>query len=211
VSIASEPDTIPKIDQRLLFVDREHKTSLLVNLLEGGDISRALVFTRTKHQANRLAVQLAKRRIRADSIHGDKSQSAREKALAEFHSGRIRVLVATDIAARGIDVDDISHVINFELPNEPQSYVHRIGRTARAGKAGTALSFCDASEGAYLRDIEKLLRTSVPVVVDHPFHSVIAASVKREASAPPAAGRAYTSGRHYGKRLNGSRFGGRRR
>jgi ATP-dependent RNA helicase RhlE len=210
VSVASEPHTIPKIDQKLLFVDREHKTSLLMRLLEDGSISRALVFTRTKHQANRLAFQLAKSRIRSDSIHGDKSQSAREKALAGFHSGRIRVLVATDIAARGIDVDDISHVINFELPNEPQSYVHRIGRTARAGKAGTALSFCDASEGGYLLEIEKLLRRSVPVVMDHPYHSVNAASAKRVVPVLTGGRRTPTGGMFYGKSARGSRFGGRR-
>ena len=164
VSVASEPDTIPKIDQKLLFVDREHKTSFLMRLLEDGSISRALVFTRTKHQANRLAFRLSKGRIGTDSIHGDKSQTAREKALAGFYSGRIPVLVAIDIAACGIDVDDISHAINFEMPNEPQSYVHHIGRTARAGKAGRALSFCDATEGGYLLEFERLLRQSVPVL-----------------------------------------------
>ena len=142
----------------------------------GPGIERALVFTRTKHRANRLAEQLQKGRIKADAIHGNKTQSARERALEDFISGKIRVLVATDIAARGIDVDDISHVINFELPNEPQSYVHRIGRTARAGKAGVAISFCDESESGYLRDIERLLDQSVPVSRNHPFHSASAAA-----------------------------------
>ncbi len=176
--VAVEPETghTPRIEQRVLFVDKESKTPLLLSLLEDPSIERALVFTRTKHRANRLAEQLQKGRIKADAIHGNKTQSARERALEDFISGKIRVLVATDIAARGIDVDDISHVINFELPNEPQSYVHRIGRTARAGKAGVAISFCDESESGYLRDIERLLDQSVPVARNHPFHSASAAA-----------------------------------
>jgi ATP-dependent RNA helicase RhlE len=169
VAVAPEVDQAPDIDQRVLFVERENKTALLMSLLEDRAIRRALVFTRTKHRANRLSQALVKASIRSDCLHGNKSQSARERALAAFHAGRIRVLVATDIAARGIDVEDISHVINFELPNEPESYVHRIGRTARAGKAGTALSFCDPSEGDYLRQIERLLKRRMSVVTDHRF------------------------------------------
>jgi ATP-dependent RNA helicase RhlE len=171
ILVTPQPDTELRIDQRVLFVDREDKTALLLSLLEDRNILRTLVFTRTKHRASRLAEQLKRNRIEADAIHGNKGQAARQRALAGFHAGRIRVLVATDVAARGIDVDDISHVINFELPNEPGNYIHRIGRTARAGKAGIALSFCDASEHEYLRAIEKLLRQKVPVVRDHPFHS----------------------------------------
>ena len=183
------PGARPRIEQRVLFVDKESKTPLLLGLLEDPAIERALVFTRTKHRANRLAEQLQKGRIKADAIHGNKTQSARERALEEFISGKIRVLVATDIAARGIDVDDISHVINFELPNEPESYVHRIGRTARAGKAGVAISFCDESESGYLRDIERLLDQSVPVSRNHPFHSASAAAPRgRWCSPRPAAG-----------------------
>ncbi|MBN1835789.1 MAG: DEAD/DEAH box helicase [Spirochaetales bacterium] len=169
VAVAPEVDQAPEIDQRVLFVEREDKTALLMSLLKDRTIRRVLVFTRTKHRANRLSQALAKASIHSDCLHGNKSQSARQRALAAFHAGRIRVLVATDIAARGIDVEDISHVINFELPNEPESYVHRIGRTARAGKAGTALSFCDPSEDTYLRQIERLLRHRMPVLRGHPF------------------------------------------
>jgi ATP-dependent RNA helicase RhlE len=169
VAVAPEVDQAPAIEHRVLFVDQANKAALLMSLLEDGAINRALVFTRTKHRANRLSQQLVRNRIHADCLHGNKSQSARQRALAAFHEGRIRVLVATDIAARGIDVDDISHVINFELPNEPESYVHRIGRTARAGKAGIALSFCDPSENAYLRQIEKAVHQRMHVVGDHPY------------------------------------------
>jgi ATP-dependent RNA helicase RhlE len=122
------------------------------------------VFTRTKHGANKVAAHLAKTGVTSDAIHGNKSQNARQNALERFRSGKVRVLVATDIAARGIDIDDISHVVNFELPNEPESYVHRIGRTARAGGEGIAISFCDPSERAYLRDIERLTRNKIEAV-----------------------------------------------
>jgi ATP-dependent RNA helicase RhlE len=132
------------------------------------------------------------------AIHGNKTQAAREQALAGFHAGRIRVLVATDIAARGLDVDDISHVINFELPNEPESYVHRIGRTARMGKEGIALSFCDESENGYLREIERFLNRSVPVLRDHPFHSPAAASVKPMALGRTGGRKTSTGGMIYG-------------
>ena len=198
VAVAPDSGQTPRIEQRVLFVDKESKTPLLLNLLEDPAIQRALVFTRTKHRANRLAEQLQKGRIKADAIHGNKTQSAREHALEQFISGQIRVLVATDIAARGIDVDDISHVINFELPNEPESYVHRIGRTARAGKAGVAISFCDESESGYLRDIERLLDHSVPVARNHPFHSTVAAAVRPEVFARTGGRRSPTGGMLYG-------------
>jgi ATP-dependent RNA helicase RhlE len=198
VAITPEAGSTPQIEQRVLFVDRESKTPLLLSLLEDASIERALVFTRTKHRANRLAEQLVKGRIKADAIHGNKNQGARERALNGFHTGRIRVLVATDIAARGIDVDDISHVINFELPNEPQSYVHRIGRTARAGKEGIAISFCDASESAYLRDIEKLLKQSIPVLRSHPFHSTAAAATPLASLGNTGGRRTSTGGMMYG-------------
>jgi ATP-dependent RNA helicase RhlE len=198
IAIPPEAGSTPQIEQRVLFVDRESKTPLLLNLLEDSAIRRALVFTRTKHRANRLAEQLAKGRIKADAIHGNKNQGARERALDGFHAGRIRVLVATDIAARGIDVDDISHVINFELPNEPQSYVHRIGRTARAGKEGIAISFCDASESAYLRDIEKLLKHSIPVMRGHPFHSAAAAATPLASLGNTGGRRTSSGGMTYG-------------
>jgi len=202
--VAVEPETghTPRIEQRVLFVDKESKTPLLLSLLEDSSIERALVFTRTKHRANRLAEQLQKGRIKADAIHGNKTQSARERALEDFISGKIRVLVATDIAARGIDVDDISHVINFELPNEPQSYVHRIGRTARAGKAGVAISFCDESESGFLRDIERLLDQSVPVARNHPFHSASAAAPRAEVFAKTGGRRSPGGGMMYGSSRN---------
>ena len=202
VAVEPEAGHTPRIEQRVLFVDKESKTPLLLSLLEDPAIERALVFTRTKHRANRLAEQLQKGHIKADAIHGNKTQAARERALELFHAGKIRVLVATDIAARGIDVDDISHVINFELPNEPQSYVHRIGRTARMGKAGVAISFCDESESAYLRDIERLLDQSVPVARNHPFHSASAAAPRAEVFARTGGRRSPTGGMLYGRSPN---------
>jgi ATP-dependent RNA helicase RhlE len=171
IEIASNANTTPQIDQKVLFVNREDKKALLVRLLAEQEISRALVFTRTKHKAMSLSKQLIHHRIKSDALHGDKTQAARQHALESFHSGRIRVLVATDIASRGIDVTDIDHVINFEMPFEPDSYIHRIGRTARAGKTGTALSFCDASEIAYLRQIERVLKKQLPVWKYQPFHA----------------------------------------
>jgi ATP-dependent RNA helicase RhlE len=161
--------TAERIVQSVYFVDKTLKRQLLAHVLKDKSIERALVFTRTKHLANRLTEQLSKDGVRAEAIHGNKSQSARERALANFRAGTTPVLIATDIAARGIDVEGISHVINYELPNIPESYVHRIGRTARAGAEGIAISFCDRDEVAFLRDIEKTIRLKVPVVTDHPF------------------------------------------
>ncbi|MFM8490190.1 MAG: helicase-related protein, partial [Bacteroidota bacterium] len=151
------------------FVDKANKRHLLAELLKDTDIRSALVFTRTKHGANRVAGDLTKAGVKAEAIHGNKSQSARQTALANFKSGKTRVLVATDIAARGIDIDELSHVINFDLPNIPETYVHRIGRTGRAGLSGIAFSFCEAEEVPYLRDIQKLIGQVVPVVTDHPY------------------------------------------
>jgi ATP-dependent RNA helicase RhlE len=173
VTVAPVASTAERIDQWVLFVEQNDKRALLGEVLKDASIKRALVFTRTKHGANRLAEQLGRMGVRADAIHGNKSQTARQRALADFTAGKLRILVATDIAARGIDIDDITHVINYEIPNVPESYVHRIGRTARAGAAGVALSFCDVEERAYLRDIERLIRRSVPVVADHPFKSSV--------------------------------------
>jgi len=175
VSVAPPATTVEKIDERVLFVDDHNKRALLSELLAKAEMRRTLVFTRTKHGANRLVKQLGQSSVRASAIHGNKSQTARTAALHDFRKGRCHVLVATDIAARGIDVDDITHVVNYDLPNEPESYVHRIGRTARAGAAGTAISFCGAGERLYLRDIERLLGRAVPVVKDHPYHSESAA------------------------------------
>ncbi|HEY5091324.1 MAG TPA: DEAD/DEAH box helicase [Polyangia bacterium] len=169
VAVNPVASTVEAITQRVLFVEREDKRALLREMLRDPAMTRVLVFTRTKHGADRVTRDLEKATVRAEAIHGNKSQGARQKALAAFRAGRIRVLVATDIAARGIDVDGVSHVINFELPNEPESYVHRIGRTARAGASGVALSFCDREERAYLRDIERLTRGRIEVVANHPY------------------------------------------
>jgi ATP-dependent RNA helicase RhlE len=168
VDIAPQSKTADRIDQRVFFVDTAGKRKLLTGLLSDPAMSRVIVFTRTKHGADRVSEQLEKSGIMAETIHGNKSQGARQRALDEFRSGRSRVLVATDIAARGIDVPDISHVINYELPHDPESYIHRIGRTARAGAGGIALSFCDNSERAYLRDIEKLTRNQLTIAGGDP-------------------------------------------
>ncbi|MBU6506973.1 MAG: DEAD/DEAH box helicase [Alphaproteobacteria bacterium] len=170
VEVTPAATTVERIDQRVMFVDTGNKRALLAALLGDQAIARALVFTRTKHGANRVAEGLAKSGIRAEAIHGNKSQSARQRALGNFRDGRTRVLVATDIAARGIDIDGITHVINFELPNVPESYVHRIGRTARAGADGIAISFCDHSEKGFLRDIEKVTRQKI-AVAEHAFRA----------------------------------------
>ena len=198
VEVTPVATTAERVDQRVLFVHHENKRALLGEVLSDPAINRALVFTRTKHGANRVAEQLGKIRVSADAIHGNKSQNARQRALDDFRTGRIRVLVATDIAARGIDIDGITHVINYDLPNEPESYVHRIGRTARAGASGVAISFCDASERPFLRGIEKVIRQPVPVVADHPYHCADAAR-SANSNQPPV------------RRAAGGRPGGRSR
>jgi ATP-dependent RNA helicase RhlE len=170
VEVTPVATTAETIVQALFFVDKAEKRKLLMHLLEDGEIKRVLVFTRTKHGADRVVKDLAKAGVGAEAIHGNKSQQARQRALTNFKNGRTRVLVATDIAARGIDVDDLTHVINYELPNIPETYVHRIGRTGRAGAMGIALSFCDSEEKEYLRDIHKLIKTAIPVISDHPWH-----------------------------------------
>jgi len=167
VEVTPPASTVERIDQRVFFVDAANKRRLLSTLLRDRTVARALVFTRTKHGANRVAEQLSRGGVRADAIHGNKSQGARQRAIAGFREGHLRVLVATDIAARGIDIDGITHVINYELPNVPETYVHRIGRTARAGAAGTAISFCDHAERGSLRDIEKLTRRALTVIGTH--------------------------------------------
>jgi ATP-dependent RNA helicase RhlE len=183
VAVTPVASTAERIEQWLLHVERGNKPALLATVLKDPGMSRALVFTRTKHGANKVVLQLTRHGIAADAIHGNKSQNARERALAAFKAGKLRVLVATDIAARGIDIDGITHVINYDLPNIPETYVHRIGRTARAGAAGVAISFCDHEERAYLRDIEKLIRKPVPVVENHPYKAEGGASASAEAPA----------------------------
>ena len=171
VEVTPVSSTAEKISQSILYVDKSKKRDLLRHVLQDKALNKVIVFTRTKHGANKVVEVLVKNNIRSAAIHGNKSQSARQKALEDFRNGLVRVLVATDIAARGIDIDDISHVINFELPNVSESYVHRIGRTARAGASGKAISFCDHEEKAYVKDIEKLIGQSIPVNPDHPYHS----------------------------------------
>jgi len=168
VEVTPVSSTAETIQQYLYFVDKKDKRSLLLHILKDDTVPTALVFTRTKHGADKVAQGLTRAGIRAEAIHGNKSQNARQRALVNFKSRHTRILVATDIAARGIDIDDLTHVINFELPNVPETYVHRIGRTGRAGASGIALSFCDAEEKEFLRDIQKLITRQIPVVEDHP-------------------------------------------
>ena len=171
VEITPAATTAEKIEQWLMYVDKAAKKDLLRHLLEDKALKRVIVFTRTKHGANKVAEVLLKNKITSAAIHGNKSQGARVRALEDFRSGHCRVLIATDIAARGIDVDDITHVINFEIPNVAENYVHRIGRTARAGREGIAISFCDAEEKSFIRDIEKATGKAIPVVTQQPYHS----------------------------------------
>lgn len=171
VEVTPVSSTAEAIDQSLYLVEKKDKPSLLLHLLNNSSISSVLVFTRTKHGADKVVKFLHRSHIASAAIHGNKSQNARQNALSNFKSGKIRVLVATDIAARGIDIDDLSHVINFELPDVPETYVHRIGRTGRAGNSGIAFSFCGADERDALKDIQKLIGKNIPVVNEHPFPS----------------------------------------
>lgn len=171
VEVNPASSTVDKIAQSVLFVERENKRPLLKYLLKNANLKKVIVFSRTKHGADKIVDVLAQDGVASDAIHGNKSQKARQNALENFRIGKTRVLVATDIAARGIDVDGITHVINYDLPNDSESYVHRIGRTARAGASGYAISFCDAEEKAFLKDIEKLIKKIVPVFTEHPYHS----------------------------------------
>ena len=184
VEVTPPATTVERIAQKVLFVQHGDKLSLLRDLLKDGTISRAIVFARTKHGANRIAEQLVKFGETSDAIHGNKSQGARQKALNDFKNGRLRTLIATDIASRGIDIDDVSHIINYDLPNEPESYVHRIGRTARAGADGIALSFCSNDEIAYLQDIEKITRQKIDVDASHRYHAEPIAQAHAKGNAP---------------------------
>lgn len=169
VEVTPVSSTAESIDQVLYFVSKKSKPQLLIHLLKDPSIVTALVFTRTKHGADKVVRLLQKANITAAAIHGNKSQNARQNALGNFKSGAIRVLVATDIAARGIDIDELSHVFNYDLPEVPETYVHRIGRTGRAGKTGKAIAFCDPEEMPLLKDIQKLINKTVPVIPEHPF------------------------------------------
>ncbi|MEG2570997.1 MAG: helicase-related protein, partial [Clostridia bacterium] len=169
VSVTPESPTVDAIKQQLYYVDKRNKTDLLIHLLQDKNITSALVFTRTKHGADKVIKLLERANISGRAIHGNKSQGARQLALNDFKAGNLRVLVATDIAARGIDIDELSHVFNFDLPNVPETYVHRIGRTGRAGLGGIAISFCDYDEKPLLADIIKLIGKKIPEVTGHPY------------------------------------------
>ena len=186
VAVTPPASTVERIAQRVVHIDKAGKANLLADLLKSEPIDRAIVFTRTKHGADRVVRQLSQAGLAAEAIHGNKSQGQRERALAAFRNGKVKTLIATDIAARGIDVDGITHVFNYDLPNVAESYVHRIGRTARAGADGIAISFCDNEERAYLRDIERLIRMALPATDGRTGQPV-------EARAP-SAGRAHAPG-----------------
>jgi ATP-dependent RNA helicase RhlE len=200
VEVTPVSSTADTIQQHIFFTEKQNKAQLLIHLLKDPQIPTALVFTRTKFGADKVARALTKAGIRAEAIHGNKTQNARQYALNNFKTRRSRVLVATDIAARGIDIDELTHVINYDLPNVPETYVHRIGRTGRAGANGTALSFCDFEEKIYLRDIEKLIRKSIPVIKDHPYDVPLMHSVPQAQPSPAMHG-------HLNMRRGGSRRG----
>jgi len=169
VAVTPVSSTAEMIQQCVYFVDKQNKNALLKDILADADIKTVLVFARTKHGADKVAKELNRSNIRAEAIHGNKSQNARQSALHNFKTRQTRVLVATDIAARGIDIDELTHVVNYDLPNIPETYVHRIGRTGRAGASGIAISFCDHEEKAYLKDIQKVISKTIPVVEEHPY------------------------------------------
>ncbi len=203
VTVTPAATTVERIDQRVYFLDKENKPALLIQLLKDPALFRTLVFSRTKHGADRITRLLDKAGIAARAIHGNKSQTQRQRALADFRDGRARVLVATDIAARGIDIDGISHVVNFDLPEVPETYVHRIGRTARAGADGIALAFCDGTERPLLHAIEKVTRRGIVVVADHPFCAVASATTHSAGAKPGRPSRPHRGAHKRPKARNG--------
>ncbi|MFC3676559.1 DEAD/DEAH box helicase [Ferrovibrio xuzhouensis] len=214
VEVTPAATTVERIDQSVIFVEADRKRALLAEIMLDPAMERTLVFTRTKHGADRVARHLENSKVPAAAIHGNKSQSQRERALADFKAGRIRVLVATDIAARGIDVTGVSHVVNFELPNVPESYVHRIGRTARAGKDGAAISFCAQDERGLLRDIERVTRQRIATSDRRSDEALAAASAvanqndRQDSREQPRSHGHRNEGQRQGQRPNGSRNGG---
>ena len=201
VAVTPQATTVDRVEQRVILTEKASKASLLIEVLKTEKTDRVLVFTRTKHGADKVVRGLQKAGHTAEAIHGNKSQNQRERVLAAFRNGRLRTLIATDIAARGIDVDGVSHVVNYDLPNIPESYVHRIGRTARAGAEGVAISFCDHEERAYLRDIERLIRMTIPATDRR--------TGKPAGHAAPQPAEARHGGRpHHGKQQRGHRGGG---
>jgi ATP-dependent RNA helicase RhlE len=199
IQITPESATAETVEQEMYFVDADNKKDLLIHILKDKSIATALIFTRTKHGADKVQRFLSKANIKTEAIHGNKSQNARQNALRNFKDRSTRVLVATDIAARGIDIDDLNLVINFEIPNIPETYVHRIGRTGRAGLDGKAISFCDIEELDYLRDIQKLISIRIPVVTDQPFHSENVLTEKKSQLKPKVALKRKESGIDPGK------------
>ena len=209
VSVTPVSSTADTIQQQVFFVQKGDKRALLNHILKDKIIETVLVFTRTKHGADKVVKDLHKTGVTAEAIHGNKSQNARQRALNNFKNRTTRVLIATDIAARGIDIDELTHVINYELPNIPETYVHRIGRTGRAGASGIALSFCDAEEIAYLKDIHKLIAKEIPVNEEHPY-PMNPDTVKPQENAKPAGNRnsGPKRGRGYGRRDKSQGQGG---
>lgn len=207
VEVTPVSSTVEIIQQSVYFTEKQHKKSLLIHLLEDQSIETVLVFTQMKHAADKLALQLNKAGIRTEAIHGNKTQGARQRALENFKTRKTRVLVATDIAARGIDIEDLTHVVNYELPNIPETYVHRIGRTGRAGASGTAISFCDWGEKTFLTDIQKLIKKTIPIVKGHPFdvESLHPLTTTTPATSFPSFGGA-GRGKRYGKVFQQRRF-----
>jgi len=213
VEVTPVSSTVDAIDQSLYFVEKKDKPSLLLHLLQNEKIVNALVFTRTKHGADKVVKILHRAGVTAAAIHGNKSQNARQKALGDFKNGSLRVLVATDIAARGIDIDELSHVFNFELPDVPETYVHRIGRTGRAGNTGIAIAFCEAEEREALRDIQKLISKPIPLISGHPFESTITVpQLQQVSSRQPVPKRNFRSGNsnHQRPHHSGGGYGNRR-
>jgi len=223
VEVTPVSSTADTIQQSLYYVEKSDKKSLLIHLLKDKNIKTALVFTRTKHGADKVVKDLVRVGISAEAIHGNKSQNARQRALSNFKNRTTRVLIATDIAARGIDIDELSHVINYELPNIPETYVHRIGRTGRAGLDGVALSFCDQEEIEFLKDIHKLISKQIPVEEGHPYpmspQSVVAKHAAGQTKSAGHGGGGHKRGRNFGRADRGrgekgsglsGRSGGRR-
>jgi ATP-dependent RNA helicase RhlE len=210
VAVTPVSSTAETVKQALYYVDKGNKRKLLSHLLEDASIVSALVFTRTKHGADRVTKELCKDGVKAEAIHGNKAQNARQRALSNFKEGKTRVLVATDIAARGIDVDSLSHVFNYDIPNIPETYVHRIGRTGRAGASGIAISFCMFDEKPYIKDIQKLIGREIPVVAEHPFPMIdLQPGEPIEQQRQPRQQRPQGAGSQGGNR-NGQRNGQRR-
>jgi len=210
IDITPVTSTAEQVEQQLYFVTKSNKQNLLLHLLADESLKSVLVFTRTKHGADRVVKFLNKKEITSAAIHGNKSQNARQRALSGFKEHKIRVLIATDIAARGIDVEKLSHVINYELPNVPETYIHRIGRTGRAGREGIAISFCDVEEVAYLKDIEKLIKTKINRVLDHPYAEEFSAADVKAASVKKPSNRA-TARRSGSRRSNSGNTSSRKK